>query len=123
MRKRVVDLGNCSYDHGQIRSLIGRICDAEVVQTHNLAETVAELEKHPAHLVLINRQLDADHSDGIEVLKTLKADARFASIPIMIITNYPEFQAQAESAGAEPGFGKRQLQAPETAEKLSRYLG
>ena len=44
------------------------------------------------------------------------------SIPVMLVTNYPEHQQQAIAAGAEPGFGKAELASPATLAKLAKFL-
>jgi two-component system chemotaxis response regulator CheY len=71
---------------------------------------------------LINRKLDIDYSDGLEILTALKADPAYKSIPVMLVSNYADAQAEAVRAGAEPGFGKSQLSSIETVEKLRRFL-
>ena len=81
------------------------------------------LEKQPVDLILINRKLDIDYSDGIEILRYLKSDSNYASIPVMLITNYPEHQQQAMELGAELGFGKLELNKPETHRQLAKFLG
>jgi two-component system chemotaxis response regulator CheY len=80
------------------------------------------LEKSPADLVLVNRKLDIDYSDGMAIVRHLKTESRWSAIPVMLITNYPEYQAEAVAAGAVPGFGKQDLRASETLEKLGRIL-
>jgi two-component system chemotaxis response regulator CheY len=72
--------------------------------------------------VLINRKLDADYSDGIEILKLIKADATVADVPVMIVTNYPEHQDAAIAAGGIRGFGKLEYDRPETKERLAAVL-
>jgi hypothetical protein len=39
-----------------------------------------------------------------------------------MITNYPDHEASAIAAGAEPGFGKRSLHTPETRARLAKFL-
>ena len=41
----------------------------------------------------------------------------------MLVSNYSEHQQTAVEAGAIEGFGKAQLDAPATQEKLARVLG
>jgi CheY-like chemotaxis protein len=122
MSKRVLDVGNCVPDHAAIRRLIETHFGARVTQANDLAGAVADLERQPADLVLVNRKLDLDYSDGMAIVRHLKADPNWARIPVMLITNYPEHQAEAVAAGAEPGFGKQELHSNETLEKLKRYL-
>jgi CheY-like chemotaxis protein len=123
MAKRVLDVGQCVPDHAAIRRLVERQFGAEVVQAHGPSDTISALRSSSFDLVLINRKLDADYSDGIEILQTIKADPALAAVPVMLVTNYPEHQQAAVAAGAEEGFGKAQLAETATREKLERFLG
>ena len=122
MTKRVLDVGNCVPDHAAIRSLLERTFAVEVVQTHGSEDTLAELQAGKFDLVLVNRKLDQDYSDGLDIIKTIKADAALAKTPVMLITNYEDQQAGAVAAGAEPGFGKLSLNSPQTLERLGKFL-
>jgi CheY-like chemotaxis protein len=122
MTKRVLDVGNCVPDHQAIRHLLTRKFQAEVVQTHGLDDTLAELRQGAIDLVLVNRKLDRDYSDGLEIIRAIKCDQNFASTPCMLITNYAEYQQIAIAAGAEPGFGKDRLHTPETMTILEPFL-
>lgn len=122
MAKRVLDVGNCVPDHAAIRSLLERTFGAEVVQTHGPDDTLAELKDGQFDLVLVNRKLDQDYSDGLDILKSIKADAALAKTPVMLITNYEDHQSAAVAVGAEPGFGKLSLNTPQTLERLGKFL-
>jgi two-component system chemotaxis response regulator CheY len=122
MSKRVLDVGQCGPDHSSIRSYLTRNFDCEVVQVDDATGALAELKVGHFDLVLVNRKLDRDYSDGIEVIRKLKADPYAANVPVMLVTNYPEHQAAAIAVGAIPGFGKLEFQKPETREKLAGIL-
>ncbi|MCG8585166.1 MAG: response regulator [Pirellulales bacterium] len=122
MPKRVLDVGQCAPDHASIRRLVESHFNAEVVQTHGLDDTLAALRDEQFDLVLINRKLDRDYSDGIEILKQIKADADLAHLPVMLITNFDEHHDIAVAAGGERGFGKAELDRSETREKLAAIL-
>ncbi|HET6879577.1 MAG TPA: response regulator [Pirellulales bacterium] len=122
MPKRVLDVGQCSFDHGTLRRLIADDLGAEVVQAHHLNDAVKELKNGRFDLVLVNRKLDADYSDGLAVVRAIKGDASLAATPVMLVSNYPDAQEAAVAAGAEPGFGKAELTQPATREKLRRFL-
>jgi CheY-like chemotaxis protein len=119
--KRVLDVGNCSLDHGSISALLAKHFAADVVQVPD--ETLEALRGGTFDLVLVNRKLDRDQSDGLAIIKQIKANPQLASTPCMLITNFPEHQAAAVAAGAEPGFGKSNLTASETIERLKKHLG
>lgn len=80
------------------------------------------LRSRSIDLVLVNRKLDEDYSDGIEIIKAIKADSALATIPVMLITNYEEHQEQAISIGALRGFGKLSMKAPETLQRIESAL-
>lgn len=122
MRKRVLDVGQCGPDHATIRSYLTRNFDCEVVQVDDGPGAAAELAANRYDLVLVNRKLDIDYSDGIEVIMALKANPATATVPVMLVTNYPEHQEAAITAGAIRGFGKLEFDRPETRERLAEIL-
>lgn len=121
--KQVLDVGQCPPDHAAIRALIEGNFPARVTQTHLPGDTLAALRAGSFDLVLINRKLDADYSDGLEIIKQIKADAALQHVRCMLITNYPEHQQLAIAAGAELGFGKLEFDLPQTRERLAAILG
>jgi CheY-like chemotaxis protein len=121
--KNVLDVGQCGPDHAAIRRLLERDFSARVVQAHTADDALAQLRSGGFDLVLVNRKLDADYSDGLEIIRQIKADPALATVPIMLVTNYPEHQAQAVAAGAAPGFGKLQYAEAETHARLKKFLG
>ena len=122
MIKRVLDVGNCAMDHDAIRQLVESNFPAEVRQAHAAEDAITALRDGDFALVLVNRQLDSDYSDGIEVIRRLKNDAELATVPVMMITNYAQHQDSAVAAGAERGFGKSELSHASTLETLGRFL-
>jgi CheY-like chemotaxis protein len=121
-RKRVLDVGNCQPDHASLRRLIEGGFGAKLVQAHGPEDALAELHAGKFDLVLINRKLDRDYTDGIEIIKAIKADPAIAATPTMLITNYVEHQDAAVAIGAERGFGKLEFDLPTTRERLSKFL-
>ncbi|QDU64867.1 hypothetical protein Pan216_57600 [Planctomycetes bacterium Pan216] len=122
MPKRVLNVGQCAPDHGSITHFIESSFDAKVDRGHLLKDSLEKLGANDYALVLVNRKLDADYSDGIEIIKHLKADERFRDLPCMLVSNYPEWQEKAVEAGAAPGFGKSELRQQQTREKLATIL-
>jgi CheY-like chemotaxis protein len=123
MTKRVLDVGNCGPDFGSITRFLTANFDCTVEQSHGPEDTLAALRGGDYALVLINRKLDRDYSDGIEILRQIKTDPALKDTPVMIITNYAEHQDAAVALGAERGFGKLQYGESETLEKLEPFLG
>jgi len=122
MPKRVLDIGNCVPDHRAIAMLITTHFDAQVIAADQWQDAREQLREQAFDLVLVNRKLDIDYSDGLEVIRQLKADAELGAIPVMMITNFAEYQQQAVQAGAAEGFGKQSLRDPATQAKLAAFL-
>jgi CheY-like chemotaxis protein len=123
MTKRVLDIGNCDPDHAALRGLIEDNFHAAVDRAHHWQDAEKLLRATRYDLVLVNRKLDVDYSDGLEIVKQIKGDAELASVPVMLVTNYADHQALAVQAGALPGFGKLEFAKPETRDKLAAVLG
>jgi two-component system chemotaxis response regulator CheY len=110
--KRILSIGQCSADHGSISRTLEQHFHAEVVSADSRDEALKLLRTDPFDLVLINRVLDRDHSSGLDVLRAIRADAGFVTIPVMLVSNYDDAQEQAVGLGALPGFGKAALGQP-----------
>jgi CheY-like chemotaxis protein len=123
MPKIVVDCGNCGPDYNAIRQMVQANFDAVVLQTHGLEDTLELLSQRHVDLITVNRKLDRDYTDGMDVIRGIKADARYADLPVMLVTNYEEHQEAAEKEGAVRGFGKLSVREPSTVTLLQKYLG
>lgn len=121
-KPRVLDVGQCSYDHGSISRHLARAYDAEVVRARSAAEALRAVRSGGIDLVLVNRQLDDDGSPGLEVIRQMKADDGLTAVPVMLVSNFAEAQAEAEALGALPGFGKNDLRSA-AIPALDRALG
>jgi CheY-like chemotaxis protein len=122
MAKRVLDVGQCGPDHATIRRYLTDHFDCEIVQADAAEDAIAHLKDGRFDLVLVNRKLDVDYSDGIEVIRQIKSDPAIDDVPVMLVTNYPEHQDAAVAAGALRGFGKREFEKPETRDKIAAVL-
>lgn len=120
--QHVLDVGNCDPDFLAIQRFLTSNFQCTVDQADRWEDARRKLVEKEYALVLVNRKLDCDYSDGIEVIKALKADPEFGSVPVMLVTNYEEHQAEAVAAGAEMGFGKKELTFPLTVERVGKFL-
>ena len=122
MSKRVLNVGQCDPDHASISSFLTRHFNVEIGRTHKLDDTLEELQKQDYDLVLINRKLDIDYTDGTLILDTLKEHADYKDIPVMIVSNFADAQEAAVDQGATYGFGKAEYDQPEVVERLEKLL-
>lgn len=123
MSKNVLDVGNCGADHGALTRLLTSRFDVEISRAHGMHDALEAMRSKSFDLVLINRVMDRDGSEGIDIIRTAKNDETLAATPVMMITNYPQHQQSAIDAGAAPGFGKQDLKDPETLKTLEEFLG
>lgn len=123
MTKQVLDVGNCSMDHGNIKHLIETHFGASVVRAHDQQSALDLLRSGNFDLVLVNRVFHRDRGDGLELISTIKSDPRLCTTPAMLISDLDDFQQKAIQAGAATGFGKKSLQSQETFRRLSPFLG
>jgi len=120
---RTLDVGQCDADHRNIRGLLSGAFDAVVDRSRSLDEAVEAVQRGAYDLVLVNRILDADGTEGIELIRRLQADPATRDTPVMLVSNFSEAQKSALDAGAKPGFGKDALDSPATIELLASHLG
>ncbi len=118
--KKIVLVGHCGPDSYALRSAVRTAApETEIVS----ADDDAALEKARPEgiLFLVNRVLDGGFVDegGIELAGKLAA----AGKRVMLVSNFADAQAEAERAGALPGFGKKSMYAPETQERIRAALG
>ena len=122
MGARVLSVGQCGMDHAALADLLAERFGATVVPVDSRIAALDRLAADSFDLVLVNRLLDRDGTDGLDVIRAIKQESRLESVPVMLVSNYPEAQAAASAAGAAPGFGKRELGDTATIAKLAAFL-
>ncbi len=122
---RILDVGQCNFDHRRIAGVLTERLGATVDRAHGLDEARGLMAKSRYDLVLVNRLLDADQTPGVDVIRSIKEDLdpKLAGVPMMLVSNYPEAQQAAVDVGAEPGFGKADLNRDETVQRIASLLG
>jgi len=110
-------VGHCFPDAMMLKSSIKRAIKG--VQFQKI-HSITELEQHlaDAALAVVNRVLDGKFAsdDGIGLIRQYASHE--SGTPLMLVSNFAESQAEAEAAGAVPGFGKSDIYAAETVERL-----
>lgn len=122
MPRTVLSVGQCRPDNAAITHFLKSNFDVEVITSDLPTDTATSISENAVDLVLINRKLDADYSDGMDILRSLKADDATAGIPVMLVSNFAEWQEKAVEAGALYGFGKSELTSPETLQRVKSAL-
>lgn len=123
MTKRVLSIGNCGFDHGNISATIRQSFGAEVIAASTSAEAFAALQDGPYDLVMVNRVFETNGDSGLDLIKRIKTDSQHGQTPVLLISNHADAQEQALALGAVPGFGKTQVGKPHMIEALRPFLG
>lgn len=121
--KKVLDVGNCDPDHAAISGFLTSNFDVEMGRAKLPADTMSQLKSGDWDLVVINRKLDEDYTDGLEIIKQMKADPDTKSVPVMLVTNLAEHQDAAVAEGALRGFGKLEYSDPTAIERVRAVIG
>ena len=123
MRKTVLDVGNCWLDRRAVRHLVETHFDARVDSVSGAGEALDALRRNTYDLVLVNRTFGGSQTAGVDLVTQIKSDPQLAATPVILLSNHPEAQQQAAAAGAEPGFGKAELEDEATRRRLAQFLG
>jgi response regulator RpfG family c-di-GMP phosphodiesterase len=118
----VLSIGQCRMDQAAISHYLMAHFGARVLNADLPEHARKLLASEPVALVLINRKLDADGSDGLEILSSIRSGADQPEVPVMLVSNYPEWQQTAVERGAVYGFGKAEMNRPETRTRLAAVL-
>lgn len=120
--KRVLDVGQCNLDHGNLTHLLTEAFGADVERAHTGDEAMGAVRAGHFDLVLVNRVLDADGASGLDLIAQLQRSDDTAAAPTMLVSNFADAQKAAVALGARAGFGKNALGSPQTRELLAPLL-
>ena len=123
MAKRILSVGQCVPDDGALLRFLTSHFEIEMIRSVDGEDALARIRTEPFDLILVNRKLDIDYTDGMEVIKSIQADPDINTTPVMLISNYEDAQEKAVQAGAELGFGKLDYNLPEVVKRLTKILG
>jgi two-component system chemotaxis response regulator CheY len=121
-RPSVLSVGQCGFDHTRIAHYLKQTFRAEVLGLSSFDEALAALRRQRFDLILVNRVNDYDGAPGLDLIRRIKSEPGLSDLPVMLVSNYPEAQQEAEALGALPGFGKSDLASATTRARLEGAL-
>ncbi len=121
-KPRVLDVGQCDFDHDNISRMLSEEFGAAVKQAATGDEAFRAVRAGHYDLVLVNRVLDADGASGLDLMQRLLSNEDTRATPTMLVSNYADAQDAAVALGATRGFGKNALTSPETRDQLASLL-
>lgn len=117
----IVLVGHCSPDVSMLRSALRSFVSGVEVR---VAGSQADLDHllPESDLLLVNRILDGsfEADGGLDLMRSMSG--RAVSTRWMLVSNFEEAQAEAESLGAFPGFGKSGVRSDETRRRIVAAL-
>ena len=120
--KVVALVGHCGPDSSFLRMAIsGAAPGTRVVMVDSDEELETAIGKG-IDLLMLNRKLDFgfEATDGVDPLRQIRS--RRPGQKIMMISNYPDAQEAALTAGALPGFGKREIGSARVKQLITAAL-
>ncbi len=110
MAQRVLLVGHCLPDSFSLKRALKRAApEADATRVNSRADLEAHLAD--ASLLLVNRVLDGRFgvASGVDLIRELREANGGAAVPMILVSNFEDAQAEATEAGAQPGFGKNDL--------------
>lgn len=114
----VMLVGHCGPDAIMLKTVVQRAlpgAGVELVNDHEALDAALARDV----VLLVNRELDGEFRSGrggIDLIRHL-TEAKVKA-PMLLVSNFADAQAEAESAGAMPGFGKSDLYNEDTTRRL-----
>jgi DNA-binding NarL/FixJ family response regulator len=113
---RILSIGQCHIDGPRIKRVLRQHLGAVVEEADSASEAASKARHSRYDLILINRELDRDHSSGVDLVSELVAIN--SRTPVMIVSDFENAQQSAMQHGAVRGFGKSDLESIETLSQL-----
>lgn len=117
--KKVLSIGQCSFDNHSISSLFKQI-GYTVVTASNKHQAISLIQANDLSLILINRIFDATGESGLDFIKEELQGKSI--IPYMLVSNYPDAQSKAVELGAQEGFGKSIVTSPRAVDIVKKAI-
>ncbi len=121
-KPKILDVGQCDLDHGNISRMLQSSLQADVDRAHNMSQALSAIRDHDYNLVLVNRIFDADGQEGQELISQVKEASFGKYVKIMLVSNFDDAQDAAIALGAVRGFGKNAIGEPATIELLQASI-
>lgn len=120
MQKQIVLVGHCNIDGPRLQSEITtKIREASVTRV-NSDEDLKRACNVPDALLLVNREPVGFDCDGLDIIRNVCRGPMHARV--MLVSDYPEAQEEAQELGALPGFGKSEIESDSLIERIRKAL-
>ena len=121
MNKTILDVGQCGYDGPRMTKMLRAKVGVHVDAADTLAEAGEKITAKRYDLVLVNRELAFEGTEGLDLIRAMRDSG--TDTPVMLVSDKPDAQAEAERLGAVHGFGKSALDDPATVDLIRHAIG
>jgi DNA-binding response OmpR family regulator len=121
MHKTILDVGQCGYDGPRMMQMLESKVGVLVDTADSLQEAASKLSANRYDLVLVNRELAFEGTEGLELIRAMKKAGD--TTPVMLVSDRPDAQQQAQACGAIHGFGKSKLADSHTIALIKKAIG
>jgi DNA-binding response OmpR family regulator len=120
--RTILSVGQCRPDNAAIGHFLTSNFDVRLLTADFADEAMELLRGQRVDLVLVNRKLDADGSDGMAIIRSILQDGEMNGTRVMLVSNFEEWQQKATELGAQPGFGKAELSSEVARDRVAAAL-
>ena len=120
MSNRILLVGHCGVDGPRLKDELSKALPSAKVERINSDAELRTAVGEGEALLLINREPVGFEGEGLDLIKRVKGD--HPDCKVMLVSDYPDAQKEAEQAGALKGFGKSEMGSPSLAEHVKRAL-
>jgi DNA-binding response OmpR family regulator len=118
---KILDVGQCGIDGPALEELFTAELDADVLSVDSAGEATQAISEEDFDIVLINREISADGSSGVDLIGALKKSG--VKTPLMLVSDREDAQERAVQLGGVRGFGKSELADPATLDLIRKTAG
>lgn len=97
--KKNFGVRKCDLDHTAISHLWTQHFHVEIHRAHHAEQALEQIRNKTCGLVLVNRKLDMDGSDGVNVIRSAFGCDNLSGMPFMLVSNYDDARNQAVATG------------------------
>jgi two-component system chemotaxis response regulator CheY len=120
MSQTILLVGHCGVDGPRLQTeLSTNLPDVQVTRVNSTGDLNRCCDEGP-DLLLVNREPVGFDEDGLDIVR--KVRQAHPECKVMLVSDYPEAQQEAVTAGALPGFGKSQMGSRKLTETVKQAL-
>jgi two-component system chemotaxis sensor kinase CheA len=120
--KRVLIVEDSPFFLKQMKSILTEV-GCEVLTAENGEQGLRVLDEQNGAVAIVYTDIEMPRMDGLEMTRRIRADSRFASLPILAVTSLSG--DQAEKKGRDAGLTEYlvKLDREQIVERCNQYLG